>query len=519
MKSRRQAERSLEREIARDLKDARPMNALDAHLNYYLEGERGAAVSKLCLSVILEELHREQANGVKFDWGNRAIRPLQAEVDNAVEDPKRMRALARSNVEWEAFSTILELKCDEMELQLSQLAQFAWATAEKLISANLDEAISWTINTDGEFCRLTMSEIGRLSCVNLVQNPMVKVPSLNLRMDDPEYWRPLIRTAGGGTYFLRFAVANALVVAFASVAGVIAGEGGEESLPVLEHPALGSVLLQYTDIWTDYFKMNALMLGSLPVEQRSAYLSQQYINEGAVTATHNFAVSKLRSMSTEIGVLERDTKTLRRRLASANDAIVQAKATTRSTQESLSMARAIAAARAPAAQREKEFDAQIAEMREKDAEIRKLHDALGASDDALARMREFLNVLLEPGPEAAASSFKSHPTLPEEWRIVFVGGHERLHHKLRKQLRNSIFLHPDQSQFSPELFDNVDAVIFSIGYCSHSLVYRAANEVRKRGLRVGYSNFTNVDIVLDEIRSVLFPPASNPGLPEPEPEA
>jgi hypothetical protein len=35
-------------------------------------------------------------------------------------------------------------------------------------------------------------------------------------------------------------------------------------------------------------------------------------------------------------------------------------------------------------------------------------------------------------------------------------------------------------------------------------------------LRVGYSNFTNVDIVLDEIRAVLFPAPSNLGLPTPQ---
>jgi hypothetical protein len=46
MKSRRQAERSLEREIAREMKDARPNDALDTLVDYYLNGERGTAVGR-----------------------------------------------------------------------------------------------------------------------------------------------------------------------------------------------------------------------------------------------------------------------------------------------------------------------------------------------------------------------------------------------------------------------------------------------------------------------------------------
>lgn len=508
MSSRRKVERSLERELKRDLKVPRPKDTLDSRLEYFLEGERRKPVGQICLSVIVEEFHKEQADAAKVDSGNRAIRYLQDAVNRAVEDPRRLRAQARSSVDWEAFSTLLDQKCDQMELQLEQLAQFAWTTANKVISANLDEAIGWTTYTDNEFCRDTMSHIATLSCVSIMHTQPVKVSSLGLDMDDPEYWRPLIRIGGGGTYFLRFAVSFALVSAFATVARVIAGEGCDDDLPTLEHPSLGGILLQHLDIWTDYFRMNALLLGSLPVQHRGAYLSQQFINSSAVTYTYDFAMLKLQSASKEIAVLERDTKTLRRRLASADDAILQAKSTTRSLQENLNLARATAAARAPAVQRENEFAAQAAEMREQDAQVRKLRDALGASDEALARTREFLNVLLEPAPDTPAYSVQSNlPTQLEEWRIVFVGGHERLHHKLRKQLRNSSFLHPDQSQFSPEIFDNADAVVFSVGYCSHSLVYRAANEVRKRGLRVGYSNFTNIDMVIDEIRTVLFPAA------------
>ena len=55
--------------------------------------------------------------------------------------------------------------------------------------------------------------------------------------------------------------------------------------------------------------------------------------------------------------------------------------------------------------------------------------------------------------------------------------------------------------------------MFSIGYCSHALTYRSANEVRRRGLRAGYSNFSNVEIVLEEIRAILFP-SDGPGRPE-----
>lgn len=93
-------------------------------------------------------------------------------------------------------------------------------------------------------------------------------------------------------------------------------------------------------------------------------------------------------------------------------------------------------------------------LREKDTHLEKLRNSLADTADELARTRQLLNVVLEPPPGVTLTPVEVRPsTHPEKWRIVFVGGHERLHAKLRKQLRNAIFLHPDQSHFSPDVFN------------------------------------------------------------------
>lgn len=126
--------------------------------------------------------------------------------------------------------------------------------------------------------------------------------------------------------------------------------------------------------------------------------------------------------------------------------------------------------------------------------------------EEVRNVRQFATLLLyaPPDTQATESTVDTGERFLSQMRIIVVGGHERLHAKLRAELPNSVFLHPDKSQFSPDLFDSADGVLFAVDYCSHALTWRAAQEARKRNVPAGYTTHVNVEMVLEDIRAIVM---------------
>jgi hypothetical protein len=123
----------------------------------------------------------------------------------------------------------------------------------------------------------------------------------------------------------------------------------------------------------------------------------------------------------------------------------------------------------------------------------------------LNELRALTSLLLTPPAAAGEPDPSAHHSRWEEARelkIVVVGAHERLHARLRKELPNGVFLHPDR-KVSADVFNGAGAVLFCVGYCSHALSWFAAQEVRRLGLRAGYTNYNNVELVLDDLRAIV----------------
>lgn len=119
-------------------------------------------------------------------------------------------------------------------------------------------------------------------------------------------------------------------------------------------------------------------------------------------------------------------------------------------------------------------------------------------------LKSFISVLLRSNCDTAQSKPEVKVSgSPKDWRIAVIGGHERLHSKLRKAMPRSVFFHPDRSQIGSEELSNIDAAIYCVGYCSHKLYERASQEIRKNGIRVGYTNSTNVEKVIEDIREII----------------
>lgn len=126
--------------------------------------------------------------------------------------------------------------------------------------------------------------------------------------------------------------------------------------------------------------------------------------------------------------------------------------------------------------------------------------------EEVRNVRQFATLLLYAPSDAQAieSTVLTGERPLSQMRIIVVGGHERLHAKLRAELPNSVFLHPDKSQFSPDLFGSADGVLFAVDYCSHALTWRAAQEARKRNVPAGYTTHVNVEMVLEDIRAIVM---------------
>ncbi|WP_371766088.1 hypothetical protein [Massilia sp.] len=336
--------------------------------------------------------------------------------------------------------------------------------------------------------------------------------SSDMDLTSDRFWRQLIRSGGGAKYFVCHAVATAMVYHFSEVSNTVQSRGGD--LDVFVNPLLIKLLKKPCSVWTDWYQPIVIALAHTPEPHRENLVVRLDERRKAMHGIYQYARVQCDAAAREVSLLEKQTTTLRKRVTTAETAFAQVQASNRTLQESLKGAAFQTAGSATPEERERAAESYARSLREKDTHLEKLRISLADTTDELARTRELLNVVLEPPPGVTLTPVEVCPsTHPEKWRIVFVGGHQRLHSKLRKQLRNAIFLHPDQSHFSPDVFNGADAVVFSIGYCSHKLTYRSANEVRRRGLRAGYSNFSNVEIVLEEIRAILFP-SDGPGRPE-----
>jgi hypothetical protein len=483
------------------------LQAKGPRLNWIMSTHEELAARKTCMAVLFDEMDRtpqETGSEELHDYSARAIASLESynvTLNGDKSDSERRFGASGRQDGYNAEASA----CHEQDKRLrTQLPRFAWETANECISAISAEASRWLYVGDKEFLSEAVYHILEVALVNRFNNVDNRRMSSNMDLASPEFWRLLIRSGGGARYFMAHGVATGMVYHFSAINNAIQGRGGD--LGVFANPLLIKRLRKPCGIWTDWHQPTVIALAHIPPHHRESFVAGLAARDRAMRSVYEYAEKQRKATTREAGLLEKQAAGLRKRLTTAEATTAQVQASNRVLQASLRVAASKTAACVIPAEEQREVEGYNRLLREKDADLERLRDSLTDTNDELGRTRELLNVVLEPSPAAALEPDEARPSeRPEDWRIVFVGGHQRLHSKLRKKMRNAVFLHPDQSQFSPEVFKGADAVVFSIGYCSHALAYRAANEVRRGGLRAGYSNFANVEMVLDEIRAVLFP--------------
>lgn len=145
-------------------------------------------------------------------------------------------------------------------------------------------------------------------------------------------------------------------------------------------------------------------------------------------------------------------------------------------------------------------------LRQLDEKYIKTQNALNESNAELSVMKNFIQMMLNEGGSNDKSIQQSNVHIQEhidvrDLKIAFVGGHDNLHSKLRKEFPKALYLHPDKLKFSDDAFTNIEYCLYFTEYCNHTLFYKVSNEVKRRGIKSGFCNHQNVDMVIKEIQS------------------
>jgi hypothetical protein len=259
-------------------------------------------------------------------------------------------------------------------------------------------------------------------------------------------------------------------------------------------------------IWIPRFQLQAFGLANIPLDYLDHFITDCVGRVATLNGTHKFAAKMQQLCAAHDHIVAKEGASLRKKVTRAEEQLSELRISYQRLINDLKASSSNAQKMASNTDAQRECLALRAALRDKDALLVKVQSQVDALVTESVELREFVTLVLEPSPDAPIpTSYREVLTDPATWRLVFVGGHDRLHQKLRRVLKNTVFLHPDTSHVPVEVFDNADAVIFSVNYCNHTLVGRVANEVRRRGLRAGYANHSNVDLILDEIRTVLAP--------------
>lgn len=317
----------------------------------------------------------------------------------------------------------------------------------------------------------------------------------------PALYEPRLRDLGGAWHFVSLALAVMLAVRahiLFDIALARYDDAGalRDDIALLGVPGMLERLANARDLWTDEVAQRVDLLCGLPIHaiepcalelQRQDRLAAAVYAEGRAAAQEHKHEARL--AATEVTRLRVRLEQAHRRIEQLDRLLAARSAVVCS-----------AAASQPQLGRNDEADAKLREAR-RDLEAERAHCA--EQEAELLMLREFCALLLEPPKAPAPPPEHAGAVDLREARVIVVGGRERFHQKLRRQLPRGAFVHPDLAACPADVFEHADCVVFCTEYCSHQLVRGAIELTRRHGLRSGYANHTNPDLVLQTVRDIL----------------
>ncbi len=322
------------------------------------------------------------------------------------------------------------------------------------------------------------------------------------------WWIPYLDVAGGLFHFKRYVIAQYFMV---GVLDMIDGiQGTDDALHMAQYPQWArQVLTTFPDIWGEVFQDVADVIAEMPDRGMTSLAKTWAAGDQVLKKLCIEAQGQMARATDDLSVVGKEVGVLRKRLDRTESLLSQSKAETKATQEALLVARNRAKAMGAdtAIDTHTLLSATQADLRESEKAIQRMSQRIEEQESELERLREFVG-LLSPrripatGTEASPESDDPHLDLAR-CKVIVVGGHERLHARLRKELPRATFLHPDRSSVPAEIFPAADAVLFCITYCSHRITISAAQEAARQGIPFGYTVHNNVDLVLTDLAALV----------------
>lgn len=133
-----------------------------------------------------------------------------------------------------------------------------------------------------------------------------------------------------------------------------------------------------------------------------------------------------------------------------------------------------------------------------------MRDELDAKTNELRNTNALLTAILSPQDENTEQDLETISL--DEIRLkrgVVIGGHYNLTDKLRKELPNCTFYSPDAKSVDANIIKNCEYVLFLTEYVNHNVSGHALNLSRDHKIKQGYTNKTNVQLVLDDIADMF----------------
>lgn len=316
--------------------------------------------------------------------------------------------------------------------------------------------------------------------------------------------QPLIVSTGGGRYYLTYVIANLLVTSVSGMASILSGEESQPESTLL-HPEARRIAAAMDNLWldSDLAMVNLMATASSEGLEALAVAEARRVKtiKQVMLEAYKLAADAQQDAALATNEAIKVRKLYERQQTHVHELHVQLQVANRSAQarqQKQSTAKPDAGSdaeikAAQSAQRLAESNAQVSR-----AEAAELRADVG-------ELQAFLDLLMEAPSVISVATVRADNNIDVlKSKVVVVGGHERVHHKLRKALPNSTFLHPDRKATSED-FQGADLVLFCVNYCNHVLSWTAYQEVRKQQLRSGYSRHTNTDRIIADVRRLLNP--------------
>lgn len=133
-----------------------------------------------------------------------------------------------------------------------------------------------------------------------------------------------------------------------------------------------------------------------------------------------------------------------------------------------------------------------------------LRTELGKKDKERERVGELLrSILSSTDSEQPHAPIKLTPEELRQKRGVVIGGHYNLVAKLRKELPNCTYYSPDVKSLDEDAVRNSEYILFFTGYVNHCLTGHALRLSRLHNIPCGYTDRTNVNLVLEDVAAVF----------------